>query len=720
MSFNIEFDYRFAPTDAITENVKSRLEQAAQIWESLIVDEFPNVPAGETFDVDFSGLASGGPVTLEQEIDDLVIFVSASPTLGAGIGGYGGTFTTDSTFQRFNNDNFEPAVGIVVFNSSADLVADFGTALHEIGHALGFSVPDVFKAAQFSGDNTLALTQGQPVPLTANGHVHGDFLFQGVNALMGPGGNSSSVPTMVDLAILADIGYEIPALADPYKPLGFTLVGTSDNEYIEGGNGDDRLNGGSGEDNLLGGGGRDTYVIGTDAETVSIWGFEPNHDVIQLAPEWGLSPQAAVDALDVLTNVTSSHSSVPESMTVVSTLDLGAGRTVTIYHNGTITANNFEDLSDASTGGGNPSDPIGVPNRGPDAGTDSGTDSGNRNESVSISAFGEQVVQLTNEFRAEYGLQPLAFNLDLIESAQGHSDDMASQDFFSHTGLDGSSPGDRALEAGYPSSYVWENIGTGYTTPEEAVQGWINSPGHRDNMLNSEINVIGVGYTYLENDTGSVNYNHYWTQVFGQSSDSYTPPNLDPLDDGSGNQSGDRQQMKGSTQNDKMNGSVTADLMLGGRGNDKLDGKDGDDLLKGQHGNDKLKGGNGADTLLGGGGSDRLVGQSGDDWLKGGTGDDKLKGGDGDDHLYAQGKGGNGDLLMGQQGADIYYLSPKAFCTIRGFSFESGDRLNLPCGVDEVRPSQVGNHVEVFGDNQLLAVVENSNSDAVLNGLGFC
>jgi uncharacterized protein YkwD len=92
---------------------------------------------------------------------------------------------------------------------------------------------------------------------------------------------------------------------------------------------------------------------------------------------------------------------------------------------------------------------------------------------------------------------------------------MAQNDFFSHTGSDGSSFTDRLIRAGYTFSAAAENIAAGTTTPERTVDGWMNSEGHRRNILNCELREIGVGYAYLENDTGSVNYHHYWTQDFG-------------------------------------------------------------------------------------------------------------------------------------------------------------------------------------------------------------
>ncbi|MGB3655957.1 MAG: CAP domain-containing protein [Rivularia sp. (in: cyanobacteria)] len=135
--------------------------------------------------------------------------------------------------------------------------------------------------------------------------------------------------------------------------------------------------------------------------------------------------------------------------------------------------------------------------------------------SVSSNPLIDQVVRLTNSYRGEYGLQPLTLNSNLSNSAQTHSQDMALNDFFSHTGSDNSKVSDRTQLAGYESYFVGENIAAGYITPEEVVRGWINSPGHRENILNPNYLEMGVGYHYLENDTGEVNYNTYWTQDFG-------------------------------------------------------------------------------------------------------------------------------------------------------------------------------------------------------------
>jgi uncharacterized protein YkwD len=87
---------------------------------------------------------------------------------------------------------------------------------------------------------------------------------------------------------------------------------------------------------------------------------------------------------------------------------------------------------------------------------------------------------------------------------------MAMQDFFDHRQMV-----ERVRAEGYQYSLVGENISAGNSTPEAAMQSWMNSSGHRANILNSGFRELGVGYYVLENDQGSVNYKHYWTQVFG-------------------------------------------------------------------------------------------------------------------------------------------------------------------------------------------------------------
>ena len=130
------------------------------------------------------------------------------------------------------------------------------------------------------------------------------------------------------------------------------------------------------------------------------------------------------------------------------------------------------------------------------------------------SDFADRVVIETNARRSQVGCPALTINAMLTQAAQGHSEDMAFNDFFSHTGSNGSTPWDRIHATGYQYSLAAENIAAGYSTPEAVVQGWMDSPGHRANILNCDLQEIGVGYYYLANDTGDENWYHYWTQVF--------------------------------------------------------------------------------------------------------------------------------------------------------------------------------------------------------------
>ena len=133
---------------------------------------------------------------------------------------------------------------------------------------------------------------------------------------------------------------------------------------------------------------------------------------------------------------------------------------------------------------------------------------------TTLSTFALDVVNLVNDERVAAGCSPLNISQQLTTAALGHSTDMALNDFFSHTGSNGSSPWERITDTGYSFLLAAENIAGGYSTPEAAVTAWMNSPGHRDNILNCALEDTGVGYYFLDNDTGNTNFRHYWTQVF--------------------------------------------------------------------------------------------------------------------------------------------------------------------------------------------------------------
>ncbi len=130
--------------------------------------------------------------------------------------------------------------------------------------------------------------------------------------------------------------------------------------------------------------------------------------------------------------------------------------------------------------------------------------------------FVRQVLRITNRLRRREGLRPLKLNNKLKRTAQAHSQDMAGNDFFSHTGSNGSSVGDRFRRVGYRYSLAAENAAAGSSTARGAVNQWLNSPGHRANMLNPSFRHIGIGYANVPNDSGNERWGHYWTQTFGR------------------------------------------------------------------------------------------------------------------------------------------------------------------------------------------------------------
>lgn len=130
------------------------------------------------------------------------------------------------------------------------------------------------------------------------------------------------------------------------------------------------------------------------------------------------------------------------------------------------------------------------------------------------SRFAYRVLQLTNAFRQQHGLKPLRWNDRLAAAAQQHSQNMATQDFFAHQGLDGASAQARGSASGYLGG-IGENIAAGQPTPKAVVQAWINSPPHRVNLLDSRYREIGVGFFNNPSDRGLVNYRYYWAQNFG-------------------------------------------------------------------------------------------------------------------------------------------------------------------------------------------------------------
>jgi len=109
---------------------------------------------------------------------------------------------------------------------------------------------------------------------------------------------------------------------------------------------------------------------------------------------------------------------------------------------------------------------------------------------------------LLNAVRAkETGVAPVVYNAQLNAAAQAHADDMLDNDYFSHTGLNGSTPGDRATLAGYDWRTYGENIASGYRSETGVMTGWTNSPGHHANNINPNFTEFGLGLAQDGGDT---------------------------------------------------------------------------------------------------------------------------------------------------------------------------------------------------------------------------
>ncbi|WP_173918349.1 CAP domain-containing protein [Halobacillus sp. Marseille-Q1614] len=122
-----------------------------------------------------------------------------------------------------------------------------------------------------------------------------------------------------------------------------------------------------------------------------------------------------------------------------------------------------------------------------------------------LSEAEEHVIELTNEARESQGLEPLSINQQVAEVAQMKSEDMAKNNYFAHSSPTYGSPIQMLQSQNVDFQRAAENIAYGIQTPEEVVDGWMNSPSHRRNILDPNLKEIGVGY--VENG-------HYWTQLF--------------------------------------------------------------------------------------------------------------------------------------------------------------------------------------------------------------
>lgn len=122
-----------------------------------------------------------------------------------------------------------------------------------------------------------------------------------------------------------------------------------------------------------------------------------------------------------------------------------------------------------------------------------------------VSSYESKVIRLVNEIRQQNGLRPLAANWELSRVARYKSQDMRDNGYFSHNSPTYGTPFQMLSAFGLSYRTAGENIAKGYASPQAVVNGWMNSSGHRANILNASYTQIGVGY---------VPGGNYWTQLF--------------------------------------------------------------------------------------------------------------------------------------------------------------------------------------------------------------
>ncbi|MFB5759163.1 CAP domain-containing protein [Paenibacillus medicaginis] len=123
--------------------------------------------------------------------------------------------------------------------------------------------------------------------------------------------------------------------------------------------------------------------------------------------------------------------------------------------------------------------------------------------STDKSQFTAQVIALVNQERSKAGLKPLTSHANLSNMALEKAKDMSKNNYFDHNSPTYGSPFDMMKKFGISYSYAGENIAMGQQTPEEVMKDWMNSEGHRKNIMSPNFTLIGIGY-----------YNGYWVQEF--------------------------------------------------------------------------------------------------------------------------------------------------------------------------------------------------------------
>lgn len=128
-----------------------------------------------------------------------------------------------------------------------------------------------------------------------------------------------------------------------------------------------------------------------------------------------------------------------------------------------------------------------------------------------------EMLARVNEVRRSAGLRPLQENAELDRAAQEHARDLLVRGYYRHQSLEGTLPGDRARTAGYPSSRVAENLHQDRYSVDQTLEDWLNSPGHRDNLLDPDCTDLGLGLALGEgHGLDASAYRVIWVQELGR------------------------------------------------------------------------------------------------------------------------------------------------------------------------------------------------------------
>jgi uncharacterized protein YkwD len=121
-----------------------------------------------------------------------------------------------------------------------------------------------------------------------------------------------------------------------------------------------------------------------------------------------------------------------------------------------------------------------------------------------------------NRQRAQHGLAPLVLDARLAQAAQAHAEDMAARGLLSHEGSDGARLDARLARAGYRYRFAAENIAAGLPDPLRTVERWMESKGHRANILKKSATETGIGYVELPPGDTRAGFRAYWVLILAR------------------------------------------------------------------------------------------------------------------------------------------------------------------------------------------------------------